>query len=409
MTSQTLRSSLRIAHCADLHLGASYAHGDEDKGGVNSRLVDFREAWVRSCNGMVAAKVDLVLFAGDAFRDAKPTPTEIAAFRWGLDILQGAGVPMVMITGNHDQPRQVGRTHALAVFDEYENVIVADRPCIVFAPGIPELPIACFPYPSRAYVSAQDPEFEKLTLDEQNAKIVELSLATLRGLAAEAEQGAGAFGSVLVGHAAITGSTIGAEQSTMFLREPVLPASELKGLPFAYQAWGHLHKAQQLAPHIRYSGSIERCDFAEADEGKGWWEVELPVTDGSPITWHSSEPQPFVDIDLENPADGEGGLCQYPEIMIMDAIVRVTYTATPEVAKTVDHTAIRRALMAAGAVKVHGPFAKITHTVTDSADGITEDTDVQTGWHSWADLRGLSGAQRARLDQKVGESLEATL
>ncbi len=90
-------SSLRIAHVADVHLGAGYVHGDEDRGGVNSRLVDFREAWVRSCRQMVTERVDLVLFAGDAFRDSKPTPTEEAAFRAGLDILAEAGILVIAV------------------------------------------------------------------------------------------------------------------------------------------------------------------------------------------------------------------------------------------------------------------------------------------------------------------------
>jgi len=88
------------------------------------------------------------------------------------------------------------------------------------------------------------------------------------------------------------------------------------------------------------------------------------------------------------------------------AVVRVRYTATPEVARTVDHNAIRRAILAAGAAKVHGPFATIVHTVTDAGDGLTEETDVLTGWKQWATLQGLDGPQRERLDVKVHDCLE---
>lgn len=410
MTTPTSGSSLRLAHVADVHMGASYVHGDEDKGGVNSRLVDFREAWVRSCRQMVEDAVGLVLFAGDGFRDAKPTPTEQAALRQGIEELAGAEIPIVMITGNHDQPRQVGRTHALEIFDEYSSVTIVDGPGVPQR-GWPSLAIACFPYPNRAHIAAQDPEFEKLGLDEQNARMVELSLTTLRGLAAEAEKSAGPFGSVLLGHAAISGSAIGAEQGTLFLREPVLPLSELRGLPFRYQAWGHLHKAQELEKHIRYSGSVERTDFAEAQEDKGWWLVELnedPSKDF--VQWRSSNPRPFLDMEVEDPSEWGKSLPDrlYGTGATEGAIVRVTYTATPEEARTVDHAAIRRALLSAGAAKVHGPFAKIERTVTAQSAEVTEETDVLTGWMEWADLQGLGGPQRERLDRKVGESLEVT-
>ncbi len=405
MTSKTSPSSFRFAHVADLHLGAGYVHGDEDRGGVNSRLRDFRIAWSGSCEQMVEKRVDLVAFAGDAFRDSKPTPTEQAAFREGLDILAEADIPVVMITGNHDISRQVGRTHALRIFDEYRNVTVMDRPGVVFG-GDVLIPVACFPYPSRAHIAAGDPEFEKLSIDEQNQKIVDLSLQVLRKLGAECDSHESPFGSVLVAHGTITGSTIGAEQSTAFLREAVLPLPELRGLPFAYQAWGHLHKAQPLETHIRYSGSIERCDFAEAQEDKGWYLVELTTDPLQPALceWVTSHPRPFIDIDISADAQRTWPPSDIPDVS--GAVVRVRYTTTAELAKTIDHAAIRRVLYAAGAAKVHGPFANITHNVTEASDVLTEDVDMLTGWGEWAKLQGLDGAQMDRLDRKVCEALE---
>jgi DNA repair protein SbcD/Mre11 len=401
-------SSLRIAHVADLHLGAGYVHGDEDRGGVNSRLVDFRAAWVRSCRQMVEEGVDLVLFAGDAFRDAKPTPTEQAAFQAGLDVLsESHRLRLVAVTGNHDIPRSPGRTHALAIFDEYRDFCtVVDRPMVVSA----HIPVACFPWPQRSHIAAADPEFEKLTLDEQNARIVELSLQVLHSLGAQAETMGHSLGSVLVAHGSIAGSEIGAQGSTQFLREPVLPLPELQGLPFRYQAWGHLHKKQDLTASIRYAGSIERVDFSE-QEDKGWWLLELAAeVDGSRghgliSSWRSSNPRPFVDLELPDPAAWEHSLAALNGD-VRNAVVRVRYQATPEVARTVDHGGIRRAIYAAGAAKVHGPFAEITHTVTTSEHAVDEQTSPLSGWREWARLNGIDGDDFARLDARVLEALE---
>ncbi|MBN1631918.1 MAG: metallophosphoesterase, partial [Thermoleophilia bacterium] len=261
----TSPSSLRIAHVADLHIGSSYAHGDDDRGGVNSRLVDFRNAWVRSCHKMVAEAVDLVVFAGDAFRNCSPTPTEEAAFRAGLDVLADADIQVIATLGNHDIPKAVGRTDALEGFAGYRGCFtLVTRPQVIVHEvarlGGARIPVACFPYPMRSHLAAADPGFEKLTIDEQNAKIVALSLEVLRSLGAEAESLAGIFGCVLIAHGTIHGSQIGAQQSTAFLREPVLPISELRGLPFTAQCWGHLHRAQsfgdkrfEIGDHIRYS------------------------------------------------------------------------------------------------------------------------------------------------------------
>ncbi|MHB8867468.1 MAG: metallophosphoesterase family protein [Thermoleophilia bacterium] len=403
----TSSSSIRVAHCADLHTGSGGHLGDEDRGGVNSRLRDFRDAWVRSCEQMVAEDVDLVLFAGDAFRDSKPSPTEQQAFRDGLDVLCDAHIETVAIVGNHDLPRAPGRTHALAIFNGYRSLVeVIDRPQVW--PTRVGVRVACLPWFSRGHLAAQDPEFERLTLDEQNARIVELSLAVLRKLGAEAEAQAGPLGSVLLAHGSIAGSVVGAEGSTAFFREPVLPLSELRGLPFHYQAWGHLHRAQKLEHNIRYAGSIERTDFNEAAEDKGWDLVTLR-DDGAPNTceWRSSSPRPFVDLDLVEPTAWESELASLNGT-IPGAIVRVRYEATPEEARAVDHAGIRRALYAAGALKIHGPIATIRHAVTEAAPTLTEETDVYSGWTEYADRLGLSDHDRERLDRKVCEALEVT-
>ncbi|MCL5942104.1 MAG: exonuclease SbcCD subunit D [Actinobacteria bacterium] len=409
-------SELRLAHVADLHLGSGYHLGDEDRGGVNSRLRDFRDAWVRSCEQMVAERVDLVLFAGDAFRDSKPTPTEQQAFRDGLDVLCNADITMVAIAGNHDLPRAPGRTHALQIFDGYRGCVnVIDRPRVIIhevaGVGSGSLAIACLPWVQRSHLAAADPEFEHLTLDEQNRLIVDLSLAVLRKLGAEAETKAGPLGSVLLAHGAIGGSAVGAAGSTQFFREPVLPLSELRGLPHRYQAWGHLHRAQVLdgptnwAGRIRYSGSIERTDFAEANEQKGWWLVTLdddPTRDT--FEWRSSSPRPFVDLELPDPTAWEAEVSALNGA-IPGAIVRIRYEATPEVARSIDHAAIRRALYQGGALKVHGPLATLRHAVTERDSSLTEETDVWTGWVEWADRQGLAGTDRRRLDRLVYEAL----
>lgn len=411
-------STIRIAHCADLHIGSGGHLGDEDRGGVNSRLRDFRDAWVRSCEQMVAEDVDLVLFAGDAFRDSKPTPTEQQAFRDGLDVLCTSGISVIGVTGNHDVPRQPGRIHALEIFHGYSGGMVqlpATPTVIPLTVRNEIVPVACFPWPSRAHLAAADPGFEHLTIDEQNARIVDLSLAVLRKLGAEADAQAGPLGSLLVAHGSIAGSVVGAEGSTAFFREPVLPLSELRGLPFRYQAWGHLHRAQTLDAvgidgRIRYSGSIERTDFNEALEDKGWWLIELGagdpgLEDDYNVTWRSSSPRPFADIELANPTDWESELSSLNGAL-SGAVLRVRYTATPEEARAVDHQGIRRALYAAGALKVHGPIATLRHTVSERESTLSEETDVLTGWQEYADGQGLTGAQRERLDRLVQDALE---
>lgn len=410
-------STFRFMHVADTHIGASQVHGDEENG-LNFRITDFREAWTRLCETAVEAEVDAVVFAGDGFRDAKPNPTELAAFRAGLDILCRADIVTVGIVGNHDRPRNEAATNALQIFHGYRKLVsIVSRPMVIQEwQNFPA--IACLPWPSRAQLAAGHPDFEKMSVDEQNDLMRELLLQTLRALDAEAEAASHDLGSILVAHGTIAGSTIGAESSTHFLREAVLPLNQLCGLGFRYQAFGHLHKAQALAEHIRYSGSVERIDFAEADEDKGAWIGQIIPGGIQDVVWVSSHPRPFVDIDLTVVIE-RGGLDEWAagldltNMLANDltagcrgAVVRVSYTVTPEQARTVDHGAIRRTLYAAGASKVHGPVATLLRSVTDNSYRVTEETSILDGWQEYALLQGIDGPQLARLTKKVCDALE---
>ena len=404
---------LRIGHLADLHIGSSYHLGDEDAGGVNFRLRDFESACLRACDGMIAAKVDLCVIAGDVFDNPKPTPTEIAVFLRMLDRLQDYEITVVMTQGNHESPRQVGRKNAVEMFDDREfyesgrgNVLVVGRPEVVEAHGVA---VACLPYPMRAHVAANDPEFAKLTIDEQNERIVELSLKTLHMLGAKAEQKKTTFGSVLVAHGAISGSKV-AHTETRFFREPVIPLSELQGLPFRCQCWGHLHMPQVLSPGIAYSGSIEACDFSEGTHKHGWWLITLDEnTDFDEMEFQEVETRPLVDVDLAEwgGADWRGAV---ENVIAMNevagSIVRVKYKATLDIRKTIDDAAIKRALLAAGAVKVHGPIVETIHTVTERTNVVTEEADMQTALQQYLVLQGVEGPRATRLTEKVLKAME---
>lgn len=399
-------TSFTFLSCGDAHIGAGYAHGNEGQEG-NSRLADFGMAWKRLCVTAVERGAGAVFFGGDAFRDAKPTPAEEAAFAAGLDILRHARIPLIAAEGNHDKSKNVNQPSALAIFERYQggDVRILDRPAVL--PPTPACPvaIALFPYVSRAHVAANDQGFAKLTIDEQNERLVELSLSVLRGLSAEADQYHAPCGSVLVAHGTISGSQIGAQSAMAFMRDAVIPLSELEGLNFRFQGWSHLHRRQVLVPGIAFAGSIERVDFAEAEEDKGAWLVTVRDNpDLDEMEWVSSSPRSMVDVEIAHPEDWQYTLAFTPEME--GAIVRVRYSATPEQRKTIDDAAIKRALLAAGAVKVHGPIVETIHTVTERTSVVTEEADMQTALQQYLVLQGVEGPRAARLTEKVRKAME---
>ena len=83
-----MKDTLRIAHCADIHLDGSAQARDF-----------YREAFVAALAEMRAHGPDMMLIAGDLFDSNRASAETIA---WAMDTLAVQRFPIVMIPGNHD-------------------------------------------------------------------------------------------------------------------------------------------------------------------------------------------------------------------------------------------------------------------------------------------------------------------
>ena len=66
---------IRLAHFADIHVGATLGHGPKDPDGIPARLKDQESSAVQMAKDIVAAECNAVLFSGDGFRVNNPTAT----------------------------------------------------------------------------------------------------------------------------------------------------------------------------------------------------------------------------------------------------------------------------------------------------------------------------------------------
>lgn len=106
---------LRIAHLADTHLGYS-AYGKLDpESARNQRAVDIENSFAIAISDILTRDVDLVLHAGDLFHHTRPSWSTLSHVVRQLRRLEQAGLPAVVIAGNHDTPRlrTTGSVHAL--------------------------------------------------------------------------------------------------------------------------------------------------------------------------------------------------------------------------------------------------------------------------------------------------------
>jgi exonuclease SbcD len=63
---------MKILHLSDIHIGSGFSHGRVNPAtGLNTRLEDFVKTLSLCIDRAIADHVDLVLFGGDAFPNAK--------------------------------------------------------------------------------------------------------------------------------------------------------------------------------------------------------------------------------------------------------------------------------------------------------------------------------------------------
>ena len=108
--------SIRLMHFADVHFGVENYGRFDPATGLNSRLVDFRDALNAAIDTALAAGIELALFAGDAYKTRDPNQTQQREFARCLGRLTEQGIPVVMLAGNHDIPNTKGRANTIEIF-----------------------------------------------------------------------------------------------------------------------------------------------------------------------------------------------------------------------------------------------------------------------------------------------------
>jgi exonuclease SbcD len=190
-------------------------------------------------------------------------------------------------------------------------------------------------------------EYKNLSLPDLNNLMLEKVSRILEDLIRELEPHMPA---VLAAHGTVQGATYGSERSVMLGTDLVLPPSLIVHPRFAYVALGHIHKHQMLNDHppVIYSGSLDRIDFGEEHDDKGFVLVEL---EKGKAHWRfvKVNGRRFITIRVEATSD-EPTLDVLAEINKHDieaAIVRVFIRTTLEKAGLLRDAEIRQALRSA--------------------------------------------------------------
>jgi DNA repair exonuclease SbcCD nuclease subunit len=319
---------VKIAHLSDIHLGFRQFHRLTPHG-INQREADIANAFRLAVDGLIEARPDALVVAGDLFHAVRPTNAAIIfAFRQFQRLREALpGAPIVVIAGNHDTPRSTETGSILRLYEEVGVEVALDEARRFTWPDL-DLSVLAVPHwalraPERPAMHPEGSARHQVLLVHGEIEGVyppEISGATWGGL--------------------------------------VLPLETLHPREWSWVALGHYHVQHEVEPRVWYSGSLEyvtsnpwgelRDEKRHGHDGKAWLLLDLEagtarrmpvpgsrrVIDLPPLYGDGQTADDLNRLIQERLATIEGG--------VADQIVRqVVFNVERQVARAIDHAAIR--------------------------------------------------------------------
>ena len=374
--------AVTFLHIADTHIGVETYGRLDAATGLNTRVIDFTKCLNFAFDVAIEREVDFVVFSGDAYKTCDPSATHQRQLARCVHRLAAARIPLVIVVGNHDAPVAFGKANSVDIFRTLgtDGVHVADTDCVIdLDTRSGRVQVACLPWLHRSHLLATE-DHKDLNEAEVLQHLQKLGADIVDGLAARVDTNAPV---VLAAHVAVADAVLsGSEQTAVIGRDPVFLTSTLAQSAFDYVALGHIHRHQnmnpQASPPVVYSGSIDRIDFGEEEEAKGFCLVTIDREGpGNQKTTHyefvATPSRPFrtVRVDVTNSVDPTLAIVnELSHYDLRDHIVRIVYRSDSGPVQ-LDYAHIREATREAALVS--GIFPDTDRAVKQRRSTITRE------------------------------------
>ncbi len=287
---------MRLLHTADWHAGRTL-RGMERTSEIRAALEEIRGI-------AISEKVDAVLVAGDVYDMPNPSAeAEAAVYDFFLE-LGAAGIPSVVIAGNHDSPQRLESVAGLLsrVKTTVLGQVRADLRAVQLELAAGTLVVAGVPFLSeRRLVKAAD-LLAAPDIGEWRQKYRDGMRFFVQHVCKDFQTNAV---NILMLHTTLDGGVLSNSEYSFHVGNAYSLDPQSFPSSAQYVALGHLHKPQELgsAPPVQYSGSIIQLDFGEAGEQKRINLIE--VSAGRPakvehIPLSSGKTLKNIRVDIEN-------------------------------------------------------------------------------------------------------------
>ena len=283
---------MKFFHVADLHIGFPLK--------PNEKNFDYGKSLNFIVEKAKGFHIDAIVIAGDVFHMRDPDVTSQRLFAKFVNDIASSGIEILIVTGNHEGSPFRERNVHLDIYKELplEFIHVSKIPEVYTIKGVNFITL---PYPFKTNLLSKEEyrgKKEDDVLNEMNAKLlltVDLLLGNIKNH----------YQNILVAHIPVSEGKQGSEVYVNFAKENPLSIEELDRENISYFALGHLHKAQILQSRkfnhmFVYPGSLDRVDFGEEQDKKGFYFVDTENI--SPQFIENPYARAFYTIDINSNA-----------------------------------------------------------------------------------------------------------
>jgi exonuclease SbcD len=279
----------------DVHEGINFGYRIDPRTGVSDRAMDIHRNFVTAAEYAAEHGTRLFIVLGDMFDRTHVSPVFREMVRSDvIEPLRKAGIEVWILAGNHDQPRSMPRSTSLDDFKAFSNVKVFRTPEVETREIDGEkvgFIIAPFLHPEQFIEKLREKGYE-IGHDDAFPAAQRLWKQWIKESSDELK----ADFTVLLGHYHVEGSQLSAFNRNQYLPSEFSFSREMIPESVELALFGHIHLHQKVTENIVYAGSVERIDWGEREEQKGF--ISVNTKDKS---WNfvKLETRPMVKLELD--------------------------------------------------------------------------------------------------------------
>jgi exonuclease SbcD len=279
----------------DVHEGINFGYRIDPRTGVSDRAMDIHRNFVTTAKYAIEHGSHLFIILGDMFDRTHVSPVFREMVRHDvIEPLLNAGIEVWILAGNHDQPRSMPRSTSLDDFKAFSNVTVFRTPEVETREIDGKKAgfiIAPFLHPEQFIEKLREKGYE-IGHDDAFPAAQRLWKQWIKEAADELESDS----TILLGHYHVEGSQLSAFNRNQYLPSEFSFSREMIPENIDLALFGHIHLHQKVTGKIVYVGSVERIDWGEREEDKGFISVD---TDGKKWEFVKLDTRPMIKFELD--------------------------------------------------------------------------------------------------------------